>query len=94
MTARDTSLFRKLVQNIYDLIDNTWLIKIARPIIRDGHVRSYWRELRWSRNDQSRFCGLLDIQTFGRRGGWFLFYGTKRQQEHEPGRIRLSRKRS
>src|SRR6516225_3699946 len=56
------------------------VIRIARPIMPDGRIRSYLRNLRWSRDDPSRFLGFLGIQTFDRLGGWFLFYGTKGQQ--------------
>jgi len=62
------------------LIDIKAVIKIARPIMPDGRIRSYLRNLRWSRDDPSRLLGFLGFQTFDRLGGWFLFYGTKRQQ--------------
>lgn len=62
------------------LIDIRSVIKVARPIIPDGQVRSYLRDLRWSRDDPSRFLGFLGIQTFDRLGGWFLFCGTKTRQ--------------
>jgi SAM-dependent methyltransferase len=62
------------------LIDIRTVIKVARPLIPDRRIRSYLRNLRWSRDDPSRFLGFLGIQTFDRLGGWFLFYGTKSQQ--------------
>ena len=62
------------------LIDIQAVIRIARPIMPDGRIRSYLRNLRWSRDDPSRLLGFLGVQTFDRLGGWFLFYGTKRQQ--------------
>jgi SAM-dependent methyltransferase len=62
------------------LIDIRTVIKVARPLIPDQRIRSYLRNLRWSRDDPSRFLGFLGIQTFDRLGGWFLFYGTKSQQ--------------
>jgi len=63
-----------------ELIDIITVIRIARPIMPDGRIRTYLRNLRWSRDDPSRFLGFLGIQTFDRLGGWFLFYGTKGQQ--------------
>jgi peptidoglycan/xylan/chitin deacetylase (PgdA/CDA1 family)/SAM-dependent methyltransferase len=63
------------------LIDIKAILKVARPIMPDGRVRSYLRNLRWSRDDPSRFLGFLGIQTFDRLGGWFLFCGTKRRQD-------------
>jgi SAM-dependent methyltransferase len=62
------------------LIDIRTVTKVARPLIPDRRIRSYLRNLRWSRDDPSRFLGFLGIQTFDRLGGWFLFYGTKSQQ--------------
>jgi SAM-dependent methyltransferase len=62
------------------LIDIRAVIKVARPLIPDRRIRSYLRNLRWSRDDPSRFLGFLGFQTFDRLGGWFFFYGTKRQQ--------------
>lgn len=56
------------------------VIKIARPLIPDRRISSYLRNLRWSRNNPSEFLGFLGIQTFARLGGWFLFYGTRRQR--------------
>jgi SAM-dependent methyltransferase len=63
-----------------DLIDINAVIKTPRPIIPDRRLSSYLRNLRWSRNNPSRFLGFLGIQTFTRLGGWFLFFGTKRQR--------------
>jgi len=60
------------------LIDIQAVSRVARPIMPDGRIRSYLRNLRWSRDDPSRFLGFLGVQTFDRLGGWFLFYGTKR----------------
>jgi len=62
------------------LIDIRAVIKVARPLIPDRRISSYLRNLRWSRDDPSRFLGFLGVQTFARLGGWFLFYGTKRRQ--------------
>ena len=61
-----------------ELIDIRAVIKVARPIIPDGRIRSYFRNLRWSRNDPSRFLGFLGVQPFERLGGWFLFWGLKK----------------
>jgi cyclopropane fatty-acyl-phospholipid synthase-like methyltransferase len=58
-------------------IDIEAIIKISRPIMPDRRIRSYMRNLRWSRNNPSEFLGFLGIQTFSRLGGWFLFFGTK-----------------
>jgi cyclopropane fatty-acyl-phospholipid synthase-like methyltransferase len=58
------------------LIDIKAVIKIARPI----SIKSYLRHLRWSWNNPSELIGLLGIQMFARLGGWFLFYGTKRNE--------------
>lgn len=63
------------------LIDITSVIMVARPIIPGGRIRSYLRDLRWSRNDPNRLLGLFGIRTFDTLGGWFLFYGTKKQQD-------------
>ncbi len=63
------------------LIDIRTVIKVTRPIMPDGRVSSYWRNLRWSRNDPSRFLGFLGVQTFDRLGGWFLLCGTKKQRD-------------
>lgn len=71
----------EVVARYGELIDIGQVIRVARPIIPDGRVRRYLRNLRWSRNDPSRFLGFLGIQTFDRLGGWFLFYGRKRQQD-------------
>ena len=60
------------------LIDTRTVIKVARPLIPDRRISSYLRNLRWSRDDPSRFLGFLGVQTFARLGGWFLFYGIKR----------------
>lgn len=62
------------------LIDIQGIIKIARPIIPDRRISSYLRNLRWSRNNPNDLLGFLGIQTFYRLGGWFLFFGTKRQE--------------
>jgi SAM-dependent methyltransferase len=62
------------------LIDIRAVIKVARPLIPDRRIRTYLRNLRWSRDNPSRFLGFLGFQTFDRLGGWFLFYGSKRQQ--------------
>lgn len=62
------------------LIDIKSITKTARPLIPDGSLTTYLRNLRWSRNDPSQFLGFLGIQTFARLGGWFLFCGTKRRQ--------------
>jgi len=63
------------------VIDVEAISRIARPIIPDGRISSYLRNLRWSRNNLSEFLGFLGIQTFARLGGWFLFYGNKREQD-------------
>jgi SAM-dependent methyltransferase len=63
-----------------DLVDIRAIIRVARPIIPDGRLRSYLRNLRWSRDDPSRFLGFMGIQTFDRLGGWFLFFGAKKHQ--------------
>jgi SAM-dependent methyltransferase/peptidoglycan/xylan/chitin deacetylase (PgdA/CDA1 family) len=63
------------------LIDIRSVIKVPRPLIPDGRITSYLRNLRWSRDDPSRFLGFLGIQTFDRLGGWFFFYGTRRLQD-------------
>ena len=63
------------------LIDIRSVVKVARPVIPDRRTRSYLRNLRWSRDDPSRFLGFLGVPVFDRLGGWFLFYGTKRQQD-------------
>jgi SAM-dependent methyltransferase/peptidoglycan/xylan/chitin deacetylase (PgdA/CDA1 family) len=60
------------------LIDIRSVVEVARPMIPDGRITSYLRNLRWSRDDPSRFLGFLGIQTFDRLGGWFLFYGIRR----------------
>jgi len=60
------------------LIDINAILKVPRPIMPDGRVRTYLRNLRWSRDDPSRFLGYLGVQTFDRLGGWFFFYGTKK----------------
>src|SRR6266481_307518 len=62
------------------LIDIRTVIKVTRPIMPDGRVSSYLRNLRWSRDDPSRFLGFLGVQTFDRLGGWFLLCGTKKQR--------------
>jgi SAM-dependent methyltransferase len=59
------------------LIEIDAIIKTARPIIPDRRLKSYLRNLRWSRNNPSELMGFLGIQTFSRLGGWFLFYGRK-----------------
>jgi SAM-dependent methyltransferase len=64
------------------LIEIEAVHKIPRPLIPDRRISSYLRSLRWSRNNPSELLGFLGIQTFARLGGWFLFYGTKREQEH------------
>lgn len=64
-----------------EFIDIRAIIKVARSIIPDRRLRSYLRNLRWSRDDPSRFLGFLGVQTFDRLGGWFLFFGVKKQQE-------------
>jgi hypothetical protein len=69
-----------------ELIDIVAVIRIARPIMPDGRIRTYLRNLRWSRDDPTRFLGFLGIQTFDRLGGWFLFYETKRHQVPNTGR--------
>ena len=69
------------VASRYDeLIDIKAVVKIPRSIVPDRRISSYLRNLRWSRNNPSEFLGFLGIQTFARLGGWFLFFGTKRQQ--------------
>ncbi len=60
------------------LIDIASVIQVPRPIIPDGRISTYLRNLRWSREDSSRLLGFLGIQTFDRLGGWFLFCGTRR----------------
>ena len=62
------------------LIDIAAIVKIPRPIIPDRRIRSYLRNLRWSRNNPSDLLGFLGIQVFDRLGGWFLFFGTKGQR--------------
>jgi SAM-dependent methyltransferase len=76
----------EVVARYGELIDIIAVIRVARPIMPDGRIRTYLRNLRWSRDDPSRFLGFLGIQTFDRLGGWFLFYGTKRQQVPASGR--------
>ena len=68
------------------LIDIAAIIKIPRPIIPDRRIRSYLRNLRWSRNNPSELLGFLGIQVFDRLGGWFLFFGTKGQGNGWAGR--------
>jgi SAM-dependent methyltransferase len=60
-----------------ELIEIENVIKVSRPIIPDGSIRTYLRNLRWSRNNPSELLGFLGIQTFDRLGGWFLFFGRK-----------------
>ena len=60
-----------------ECIDIEAVVKIPRPIIPDGRISTYLRNLRWSRDNPSEFLGFLGIQTFSRLGGWFLFFGTK-----------------
>jgi SAM-dependent methyltransferase len=62
-----------------DLLDIKDIIKVRRPLILNGEIRKYFRTLRWSRNDPSRFLGYIGVQTFDRLGGWFLFCGPKKQ---------------
>ena len=64
------------------LVEIEAVLKIPRPLIPDGRISSYLRSLRWSRNNPSELLGFLGIQTFARLGGWFLFYGKKREQAH------------
>ena|SRR5215469_6132042 len=70
-----------VVERYGELIDIRAVTKIARPIMPDGQISSYLRNLRWSRDDPSRFLGFLGVQTFDRLGGWFLFYGTRVPQD-------------
>ena len=70
---------REVANRYGQLIDIKSITKTARPLIPDGRLSSYLRNLRWSRNDPSQLLGFLGIQTFARLGGWFLFCGTKRQ---------------
>jgi SAM-dependent methyltransferase len=70
----------EVVARYGDLVDIRAVIRVARPIIPDGSLRSYLRNLRWSRDDPSRFLGFMGVQTFDRLGGWFLFYGAKKPQ--------------
>jgi SAM-dependent methyltransferase len=67
-------------------IDIRAVIKVSRPIVPDRRISSYLRNLRWSRNNPSEFLGFLGIQTFARLGGWFLFFGTRREQDGGTGR--------
>jgi SAM-dependent methyltransferase len=69
-----------------DVIDVEAINRIARPIIPDGRISSYLRNLRWSRNNPSEFLGFLGFQTFARLGGWFLFYGNKRCRDESDHR--------
>jgi hypothetical protein len=71
---------REVVTRYGKLIDIAFITKTARPIIPDGRLSSYLRNLRWSRNDPNQLLGFLGIQTFSRLGGWFLLCGTKRQR--------------
>jgi trans-aconitate methyltransferase len=63
------------------LIEIENIICIRRPIIPDRSIKTYLRNLRWSRNNPSEFLGFLGIQTFSRLGGWFLFFGKKRRPD-------------
>jgi SAM-dependent methyltransferase len=77
---------REVTTRYNRLIDITFITKIPRPIIPDGRLSTYLRNLRWSRNDPSQLLGFLGIQTFTRLGGWFLFCGAKRGQ-HRPTNV-------
>ena len=66
------------------LIDIKVIIKVRRPLILNGQIREYFRALRWSRNDPSRFLGYIGVQTFDRLGGWFLFAGPRVSRTAEP----------
>ena len=68
------------------LIDIKEITKTARPLIPDRRLKSYLRNLRWSRNNPSELLGFLGIQTFSRLGGWFLFHGTKASVDFGGGR--------
>ena len=70
----------EIVSRYGGLIDIEGIIRIPRPIIPDRRISSYLRNLRWSRKRPSEFLGFLGIQTFSRLGGWFLFFGNKRQE--------------
>jgi SAM-dependent methyltransferase len=76
---------KEVVERYGDSIDIKSVIKVARPIIPDRSITTYLRNLRSSRNNRSEILGFLGIQTFARLGGWFLFFGTKR--EHADGLI-------
>ena len=60
------------------LIDIGSVMRVARPIVPDGRIGTFLRNLRWSRDDPRRFVGFLGIQPFDRLGGWFLFSGIKK----------------
>jgi SAM-dependent methyltransferase len=63
-----------------ELVDIKVITKVRRPLILNGQIRKYFRTLRWSRNDPSRFLGYIGVHTFDRLGGWFLFCGPKKPQ--------------
>jgi 2-polyprenyl-3-methyl-5-hydroxy-6-metoxy-1,4-benzoquinol methylase len=68
---------REVAARYGQLINIKEITKTARPLMPDRRLRTYLRNLRWSRNNPSELLGFLGIQTFSRLGGWFLFYGTK-----------------
>lgn len=54
------------------------ITRIRKKIWSHGlTVGDYLRRLRWSRNEPTRFAGLLGIRQFDWHGGWFLFSGER-----------------